>query len=332
MVANGRTVRAPATAHAVERAYEGLLPAGRHPLAFLRVDVPADQIDVNVHPTKAEVRFRHERLVHAAVGAAVREALLEASAAAAPPLAGPALPATPRPAASPGAGPRSAAGSARVVLAAARAAAPPPAASLQEQPAQGALPLRERLPALRPLGQVGRTYLAAEAPDGLYLVDQHAAHERVRYEQLTRQRRTRAAEPQPLLQAAVAPLSAALLALAQEQAEELRALGWELEPTDGAALLVRAVPAPLADGDPARALADYLDRLEAEQGLSAPDRAAAALACRAAVRAGDRLDGNQQRALLRSLEGTEAPLTCPHGRPTVLHLSSDALERSFGRR
>ena len=332
VVANGRTVRAPATAHAVERAYEGLLPAGRHPLAFLRVDVPADQIDVNVHPTKAEVRFRHERLVHAAVGAAVREALLEASAAAAPPLAGPALPATPRAAASPGAGPRSAAGSARVVLAAARAAAPPPAASLQEQPAQGALPLRERLPALRPLGQVGRTYLAAEAPDGLYLVDQHAAHERVRYEQLTRQRRTRAAEPQPLLQAAVAPLSAALLALAQEQAEELRALGWELEPTDGAALLVRAVPAPLADGDPARALADYLDRLEAEQGLSAPDRAAAALACRAAVRAGDRLDGDQQRALLRSLEGTEAPLTCPHGRPTVLHLSSDALERSFGRR
>ncbi len=333
VVANGRTVRAPAIAHAVERAYEGLLPAGRHPIAFLRVDVPPDQIDVNVHPTKAEVRFRHERLVHAAVGAAVREALLEASAAAGPPLAGPALPAPPRAAAAtPGAGPRSAAGSARAVLAAARAAAPAPAPSSQEQPAQGALPLRDRLPALRPLGQVGRTYLAAEAPDGLYLVDQHAAHERVRYEELMRQRGTRGAEPQPLLQAAVAPLSAALLALAQEQAEELRALGWDLEPTDGAALLVRAVPAPLADGDPARALADYLDRLEAEQGLSAPDRAAAALACRAAVRAGDRLDADQQRALLRSLERTEAPLTCPHGRPTVLHLSSDALERSFGRR
>ena len=333
VVANGRTVRAPAIAHAVERAYEGLLPAGRHPVAFLRVDVPLDQIDVNVHPTKAEVRFRQERLVHAAVGAAVREALLEVSAAAGPPLAGPALPATPRAAAvAPGADRRSVAVGGRGVLAAARAAPPASAASLQAQPAQGALPLRERLPALRPLGQVGRTYLAAEAPDGLYLVDQHAAHERVRYDELTRQRRTRAAEPQPLLQAAVAPLSAALLALAQEQAEELRALGWELDATDGAALLVRAVPASLADGDPARALADYLDRLEAEQGLSAPDRVAAALACRAAVRAGDRLDGEQQRALLRSLERTEAPLTCPHGRPTVLHLSSDALERSFGRR
>ena len=332
VVANGRTVRAPAIAHAVERAYEGLLPAGRHPVAFLRVDVPPDQIDVNVHPTKAELRLRHQRLVDGAVGAAVREALLGAAAAAGPPLAGPALPASPREtAAAAGASPPRPTGGARAVLAGARPVPPRPP-SPGESPAQGALPLRDRLPALRPLGQVGRTYLAAEAPDGLYLVDQHAAHERVRYEELTRQRHSGRAQPQPLLQAAVAPLSAALLALAQEQAEELRALGWELAPTDGAALLVRAVPAPLADGDPARALADYLERLGAEQGLNAPQRAAAALACRAAVRAGDRLDGDQQRALLRSLERAEAPLTCPHGRPTVLHLSSDALARSFGRR
>src|SRR5690606_3395487 len=102
--------------------------------------------------------------------------------------------------------------------------------------------------------------------------------------------------------------------------------------TDGAAVIVRAVPAALAGRDATRALRDYLDRLEAEERLSGPDRALATLACRAAVMAGDRLDGEQQRALLRALEGCETPHTCPHGRPTMLHLSRAALERSFGRR
>jgi DNA mismatch repair protein MutL len=202
-----------------------------------------------------------------------------------------------------------------------------------EHSEQRALPLHERLPALRPLGQFDRTYLAAEAPDGLYLVDQHAAHERVRYEQALVARR-RGTASQPLLQAAVATLDAARVALAVELAEELAALGWKLEATDGAALIVRAVPALLAEtarAGPAAAIGEYLDRLQAEDGVL-PDRAAATLACRASVRAGDRLDGEQQRALLQALEASEQPMTCPHGRPTVLHLGNDAIERSFGRR
>ena len=332
MVANGRVVQPGALAHAVEQGYRGLLPAGRHPLAVVRVEVPPEQIDVNVHPAKTEVRFRHERVVFAAVTAAVRRALLAAPAPAAPALAAP---------------------PARALLAGARGARPspdgepasPPLAPPEDHAAevdidegadpdggQRALPLRERLPALRALGQIELSYLAAEAPDGLYLVDQHAAHERVQYERLLRSREAGRAESQPLLQSSVAPLGASLLALASERAPELAALGWELAPTDGGALMVRAVPALLADRDPARALADYLERLEAEGRLDGADRAAATLACHAAVRAGDRLEGEQQRALLRALEQVQAPLTCPHGRPTVLHLSSAAIERSFGRR
>jgi DNA mismatch repair protein MutL len=192
--------------------------------------------------------------------------------------------------------------------------------------------MHERLPALRPMGQVDLTYIVAEAPDGLYLVDQHAAHERVLYEQVLARRREGVPASQPLLQAAVAALSPAQAALAAAEAESLAAVGWEIDETDGAAVIVRAVPADLRTRDAARALAEYLDRMEAEERLTGPDRAVASLACRAAVMAGDRLDEPQQRALLRALEACETPHTCPHGRPTMLHLSSAALERSFGRK
>ena len=320
---NGRPIAARALLHAVEQAYAGLIPAGRHPLAVVRVELPPEQVDVNVHPTKAEVRFRHERLVYAAVAEAVREAV-----------AGAAPPAGPAPVAlAPPGGP-----SARAAVAAAVAArapllpaadAPAAAGTGHEGAGDAAAPPGGRLPALRAVGQVALTYLVAEAPDGLYLVDQHAAHERVLYE-----RALAAAEPRsrPLLSAVVAALSPQQAALAAEQAPALAALGWELEPADGAALLVRALPQALAERDPARALADYLDRLQAEERLPAPDRAAAALACHAAVRAGDRMDAPQQRALLEELERTKLPQTCPHGRPVVLRLDRELLARSFGRR
>ena len=338
VVANGRVIRAGALAHAIERAYEGLLPRGRHPLAFVRVEVPPEQIDVNVHPAKAEVRFRHERFVYGAVREAVQGAVLRAPAAAAPPPAVAAADAAPPPFAGVDAGTSGAPPllAARAVLAGAR----PAPADLDldhgehgERARQQPLPLRERLPALRALGQLDLTYVAAEAPDGLYLVDQHAAHERVQYERLLRSPRAGEARSQPLLEPVVVSPGAARVALAAERAQELAAVGWELTPTDGAALMLRAVPALLAgEGDPAAALAAYLDRLEAQRPAAGGDVAAAALACHAAVRAGDRMEEQQQRALLRSLERCRSPLTCPHGRPTVLHLSSAEIGRSFGRR
>ncbi len=317
LVVNGRPVADRALAFATERAYEGLLPAARHPLGLLRVSAPPGEVDVNVHPTKAEVRFRDARAAASAVGAALRAALAGAPA---PGLAPPAPAPPPDGAPPPGAG--------RAALASARAA---PAHAAADGGGRRALPLGERLPALRPLGQFSEAFIAAEAPDGLYLVDQHAAHERVRYEALRARRARGEAASQPLLEAAIASPGPAQAALAAAEAEELAALGFALEPADGSALIVRAVPPELTGADPARALLDLLDRMEAEERLAGPERALASLACRSAVRAGDLLAAEQQRELLRALEACEHPQTCPHGRPTLLHLSSEQLRRSFGR-
>ena len=325
LVANGRAIVDRALTFAVERAYEGLLPAGRHPLGLLRIELPPELIDVNVHPTKAEVRFRDERAVARAVGAALRAALSGAPAPEGPALADPAASAPwsfPAQAASP---PSPQASVAALLRSAQPAEARGPAPEAPE------LPLGERLPALRPLGQVDGTFLVAEAPDGLCLVDQHAAHERVLYERVRAQLAAGEAASQTLLQAVVAPLSASQATLAAVEAETLAALGWVLEQTDDAALIVRALPALLGDVEPGAALAELLDRMEAEERLSGPDRTAASLACRAAIRAGDRVSEAQQRELLAALERCALPQTCPHGRPTLLHLSREQLRRSFGR-
>jgi len=359
LVANGRPIASRALAFAVERAYEGLLPSGRHPAGVVRIEVPPEQVDVNVHPQKAEVRFRHERFVASSVTRAVREALAGAGVAAWPDGA--------LDAGLPGGG---AGSEARSVIAGAHAAsgvllpadlgtrlrAPWRLPEVGAEPegawfdrlttngeGSGAIARPEvdeesshvastGIGTLRALGQVDATYLVAEGPDGVVLVDQHAAHERVLYERVLAERSARGrSESQPLLAAVVASLSAQQAALAAVETAALEALGWALEPTDGAALIVRAVPVALAGQDPARALAEFLDRLEAEDRLSGPDRAAATLACRAAVRAGDRLETPQQRALLEALERCTHPQTCPHGRPTLLSLTREALDRSFGR-
>ncbi|RLT36588.1 MAG: DNA mismatch repair endonuclease MutL [Chloroflexi bacterium] len=342
VVANGRAVVARALLPGVELGYEGLLPGGRHPVALIRITVPPDQVDVNVHPQKAEVRFRHERLVFATVQAAVRAALAGTSHLApdSPDLASmPGIAATPgtletEPRSWPGfdfgtpAGPASAdveGLTGRDVIAGARIA-PMVERDTAAPRADAGVPL------LRPLGQVESTYIVAESSDGMVLVDQHAAHERVLYEQVRARLAAGERPSQPLLQSVLATLSAPQAALLAGGASDLEAIGWEVEAADGAAVIVRAVPAALAGRDVARALTDYLDRLDAEERLSGPDRAAATLACRAAVMAGDRLDATQQRALLDALARCDTPHTCPHGRPTMLHLSRASLERSFGRR
>ncbi len=346
VVANGRAVRARALIPAIEQAYAALLPGGRHPVALIRITVPPDQVDVNVHPQKAEVRFRHERLVAAAIHAAIRTALagttiLTGTAPEPHPVAGVTDSATHLALAfDPGEAADFTddghAAAIRAVVAGARpsvlAPGSSPARSMGKPVADPASPGDSRLPALRPMGQVDLTYIVAEGPDGLFLVDQHAAHERVLYEQIVARRATRDAATQPLLASVVVTLTAAHAAAVAVSASDLEAVGWSLDVADGTAVILRALPAALAGRDPERALTDYLDRLQAEERLSGPDRAAASLACRAAVMAGDRLDAVQQRALLDALERCETPHTCPHGRPTMLHLSRAALERSFGRR
>ena len=345
LVANGRTIGSRSIAYAIEQGYAGLIPAGRHPVALVRITVPPDQIDVNVHPTKAEVRFRHERLVYATVADAIRQALAGSGAPLAPmPLAFPGALAgwseADETAVRPmdgrgviaGARPTSMIAAPAVTGAGSQNGTVPSTADTAAGSEQAGLGISARLPMLRAIGQVELTYLVAEAPDGMYLVDQHAAHERVLYEQVLAARQAGTPASQPLLEAVVTPLSAPQAALAIAEADALAELGWGIDPTDGAAVILRAIPATLAGRDAPAALRDYLDRMDAEERLTGPDRAAASLACRAAVMAGDRLDGEQQRALLRALEACATPHTCPHGRPTMLHLSREALERSFGRR
>ncbi len=335
LVANGRAIGSRSLVHAIEEAYRGLMPAGRHPVVLLRIEVPPAQVDVNVHPRKAEVRFRHEQLVYATVAQAVRSALAGAPA---PEVEQP--PAGLRRGRDALAGARPSSALSLPRSAPRVAGEPAPAAATRgpwgaplDAAAGGrvALPLRDRLPALRPLGQLDRLYLVAEGPDGLYLVDQHAAHERVLYERAQAAHERGRPERQPLLEPLVVALAPAQAALAATVAGDLAALGFWCDEVDGGAVLLRAVPASLGRRDPARALADYLDALDAEERLTGPDRALATLACRAAVMAGDRLAPEEQRALLRDLEAAATPQSCPHGRPTVVHLSRDALDHSFAR-
>ncbi|MBX6378874.1 MAG: DNA mismatch repair protein MutL, partial [Clostridia bacterium] len=193
-----------------------------------------------------------------------------------------------------------------------------------------------RFPPLRPLGQIAGTYLVAEGPDGLYLIDQHAAHERVTFETL--QRSSGPLARQPLAVPVALEVSAAQASFWEERADVLAACGFEVEDFGGGTLLVRAVPVVFGGEVPAETLRDLLDRLEEalRDGRSVVpplERARMALAaCRASVRARDRLDAAGMASLLDALAACREPFTCPHGRPTVLFVGLYALERAFHRR
>ena len=325
---NRRWVRNRALTFAVEEAYQGMLPVGRHPIAALDLTVPPEDVDVNVHPTKAEVRLRRERDVFGLLQRAIRRALSGGSTI---------------PAASQsvwGGGPVS--------------APQRPALHLQPQPLQKPLPqatsstagemdagvapapARDAIPLLRAIGQIGNLYVIAEGPDGMYLVDQHAAHERVLYERFLAGVRAAQPDVQPLLEPLTVELTAPHRALLGEHAQAFSGLGFEIEHFGDAAYVVRAVPASIAGDDLARHVAELLDRLgrddlpDADRDPS--HRVAASLACHAAVRAGMAMTPDEQRELLRQLENAESPRTCPHGRPTMVHLTADAIAREFRRR
>jgi DNA mismatch repair protein MutL len=320
---NRRWVQPHRLAFALEAAFESLLPSGRHPLALLDLRLPGNEIDVNVHPAKSEVRFLNERAVQAAVYHAVRERLL---ALAPQPAASVSLPVP---------------ALAVVGAPAAPVADPPPvwrtlgSAVEQRGPAvtaPGPVP-RPAMPILRIVGQAAGLYVVAEGPDGMYLVDQHAAHERVLYERLLAARQAGRPELQGLLSPLPLDLPVRQQAVYQAHAEALRELGFEIEAFGSGAYLLRAVPALLGTKDPARALSELLDDLDNDGDRS--ERATLAtmtLACHAAVRAGKTLAMEEMRELLRSLEDCDLPRTCPHGRPTMIHLSAEALEREFKRR
>jgi len=312
---NRRWVQSRRLTYAIEEAYSGLLPVGRHPIAVMNLEVSPDAVDVNVHPAKAEVRLPRENEVFVALQRAVRQAVLEQAplpTTAAPP-AGPLAGAGPEPATSPL--------WERGVLVEAQARA-----------VAAAAPPRVSLPLLRVLGQVANTFIVAEGPDGMYLIDQHAAHERVLFEETCAARHRQDVHVQGLLEPALAELSPRQEEVLLGHRETLAEHGFQLEPFGERAYRIGAIPALLAGRDAAQALVELLDALAEETPEPSADRVAATLACHAAVRAGQSLTQEEMRELVRRLEQTEAPHTCPHGRPTTVHLSGSWLAQTFRRR
>ncbi|HEV8574016.1 MAG TPA: DNA mismatch repair endonuclease MutL [Dehalococcoidia bacterium] len=325
---NRRWIQNRRLAFAVEEAYQGLLMAGRHPVAVLNLRVPHEEVDVNMHPTKAEVRFRDEGTVFGAIQRAVRAALLEGA-------------------------PVPAAGSAPALVLSPQATAPllwqhgvNVEASASSRQLSGSSPASENgdsvatattpaqtLPVLRVIGQMGGVYVIAESAEGMYLIDQHAAHERVLYEQFCRRRREGSPEVQGLLEPLSLDVTPRQRALLAEQAEALREHGFDIEPFGDGAFVLRSAPQSLgAGGDVREAVQRFLDTMLEEGEGDRRDRVAMSLACHGAIRAGKTLSMEEMRELVRQLEESEEPNTCPHGRPTMVHLSAEALARGFGRR
>ncbi len=363
---NGRWVQDAFLLKALEEAYRGLIARGEHPIALLFLELDPALVDVNVHPAKAEVRFRRPSPVFGAVQGGVRAALrgdvsplfqaplprvegpseglretppphpegepLRPVRDAPPPApvdASAEAPLPPRPPEPPPPSPPRGGGV---------GTPPPPEAAPTTLP--GLEPREAGLPPLRILGQLDRTFIVAEGPDGLYLIDQHAAHERIRYDELIAARRGTPARQELLMPVTVdlAPSQAAVL---EERAEELGRLGFELEPFGPGQMRVRAVPAGLEGGKLEAALREVADVFLGEGAewdpgnfLGLPPwehRLLATLACHSSVRAGRTLSREEMEALVEALAKTAFPRTCPHGRPTLTVLNRRQLERTFGR-
>jgi len=330
---NGRAVRDRALSKAVLEAYRSAGGGDRGFEAFLFVEVPPHLVDVNVHPAKTEVKFADARTVWTAVERAVRQALSEGAREA--PRAGPggrtAEPARPVEAAvtafleREGRGPRTAPLWSAAGTGASTAAEAGPAAAPLETPAPVVL------------GQHRLVYIVASDGDQLLLVDQHTAHERVRFERLLERAGRHAVESQGLLEALVVDLPPDLRPVLDAHGEALRELGYDVEPFGaGGATRLRAVPAMLGSRDPGpgleRILRDLKDREAADWAVAGTrDRLAATLACHSAVRAGQPLNVEQMGAIVRDVLRTAHPTLCPHGRPTVVRVPRDELSRWFGR-
>ncbi len=322
---NGRWIEDRGLGHAVVEAYHTMLMVGRFPLFVLDVHVPPDSVDVNVHPSKSQVRFRDPGQVFRAVQRAVRRALTNAA-----PL--PSLSVPPPTHAGQPFDLRSTPAAVRSAMSLIPPARARPAAEPEIPPA--APPLATALPMLRVVGQIAATYIIAEGPDGLYLVDQHAAHERVLYEQFMAAHAAQS-PAQELLEPQTVNLGPQQWAVYEENRSLFEHLGFRLEPFGGQTLMLRAIPSVLKSREPGAAFVQVLDELvNGEQPLE-QDREArlvTSICKNAAVKGGQALSLEEMRVLVRDLERTTSPRTCPHGRPTMVQLNLAQLEREFGRR
>jgi len=339
---NGRWVHEVSLNTALLQAYHTMLMVGRYPLSALFLEIDPHAVDVNVHPAKAEVRFRDQDKVFSFVQRSVRKALLAYSPV---PNVTPSLWGTTRTVPSEE---RSSSvgldwaiahdelvGGGQLSANSDQLSVGQEAVSGQPSAVSGGQQSFERIPLMRLIGQIGGTYLVAEGPDGLYLIDQHAAHERVLFEKLMAQHEMKNIPSQALLNPEVVTVPPQSAKLLLEQLSVLNHFGFDVEEFGPNTFQVRAIPVLFTGSEPSAALRALVEDFEEDETPLQNEieaKLAARVCKRLAVKGGQPLTNEEQRALLNDLEACDSPRTCPHGRPTMIHLSVDMLERQFGRR
>lgn len=324
---NGRWIQDFTLTTALMKAYQSYLMVGRYPVSALFIEIPAEEVDVNVHPAKAEVRFRQPDLVFAYLQRAVRRALLAYSPV---PTLSPAIWKTPR------FGNESSTMEMDGSLLSNGPSEGYPAELLTEGESRTDLVpagVISGIPVLRLVGQIGATYLVAEGPDGLYLIDQHAAHERVLFERLMA--KTSDLASQQLLHPVTVTLSPDAARLLADCLAVLNHYGVDIAEFGSNTFRISAIPAAFSRNDPAEIIRSVVEDFEEDETPlknRMEERIIARVCKRMAVKGGQILSAEEQKNLLLDLEKCESPRTCPHGRPTMVHLSVDLLERQFGRR
>jgi DNA mismatch repair protein MutL len=302
---NRRWVHSPLLTRATEETYRGLLMDGQHPIAVINISLPAQELDVNIHPAKAQIKFCHEQTVFSSVQKTIEVALARTPIAS----------------------------SKAVPFSVSSGQWQSPRMITDNEPVfvVAQLPTLE-LPVLRVLGQLANTYIIAEGPDGLYLIDQHAAHERILYDRISAQWSQKEVEVQGLLQPATIELSPREEETLKTSKEFLAEFGFDIEPFGNRSYLIRTMPALMARANIIEIVSVLLDSLASRESPNPwEEKIAQSLACHGAVRAGQQLSNEEMRELIKQLEQTKQPRTCPHGRPTMIHLNSHQLEKEFGR-
>ncbi len=341
---NGRWIQDTRLSYAITQAYHTFLMTGRYPVAVILVKLPPAEVDVNVHPTKAEIRFRDPEGIFSAVQRAVRRAVVDLAQT--PAMRGghfgginsnhdnlSAWENSPT-------GQRQlgmnldlySTGDYRRGTLSPQSQAENASDAIPEGP--GAPQRPRTLPILRVIGQIGATYIVAEGPSGLYLVDQHAAHERILYEKFMDEHARHEQVAQLSLEAQTLNLPPSEARLIEENLETLREVGFELEPFGPNTFIIRSVPALLADQSPTEVLGGIIADLEAgtSPGQSSIEDKIVTRVCKhGAIKAGQILSTDEMQSIIRQLERCRSPHTCPHGRPTMLHMTSEQLAREFGR-
>jgi len=337
---NGRAVQNRMLSHALYEAYRTLLPRDRHPVACVFLTLPASEVDVNVHPAKLEVRFRQEARLYDCLRRLFQQRLRDS-------VVGPSVVLSPAPQASEPAVPALPGRAVPMMWPAPATVSVPQEEPRLGRPTPGStqeLPLHAGYPEAgraildgTPLGQLHNTYIVLQYSDGVFLVDQHAAHERVLYERLCARLYDGPLEAQQVLFPATLELGATDPEWVASCLPRLTALGFSLEHFGGTTYRLPSVPALLVERDYAAALLDILEVLRSPAPDESHDEGLprvfhhllTVMACHGAIRAHQRLHNDEIRALIRDLAGASMPFTCPHGRPVLLHIALAEIEKKF---